>query len=269
MPTDTPMTGARLSYYLFPHQDDEFATLQCMRNELAEGHSVKVIYLTSGNYNNVDPEVRNRESRYVLQSIGVVEDDIIFLGTELAIDDGALEQALSSVWPHLLECLSTHGTPDRIVMPAWEGGHQDHDATHLLGVCLGQRLGIVADCAQVPLYHGYRTGWWFYRVRDPLPANGRIEYVAIPWAERWRSVRLFFCYPSQWKTWLGLAPFAVLQTLFRGRETLQPVSTERIHQPPHPGRPLYEQRGRARWAETNAAHQRFLESANLTLEPGQ
>ena len=37
-------------------------------------------------------------------------------------------------------------------MHAWEGGHQDHDAVHIVGVRSAQRCGVLASSRQFPLY---------------------------------------------------------------------------------------------------------------------
>lgn len=49
-----------------------------------------------------------------------------------------------------------HGLPIKpgssLLIPAWEGGHQDHDAAHLIGRRLADRTG--ARAWQFPLYTG-------------------------------------------------------------------------------------------------------------------
>ena len=71
-------------------------------------------------------------------------------------------------WPSISSS-APFGTPDEVYLPAWEGGHQDHDAGHLLGLSLaapGLRL------RQFPLYQGAGLPGPFFRVMAPLPGNG-------------------------------------------------------------------------------------------------
>ncbi|MGA8533109.1 MAG: hypothetical protein WB615_03245, partial [Candidatus Tumulicola sp.] len=56
--------------FLFAHQDDEYAAIPWIREEIAGGTAVTCLYLTSGG-SRADPAVRDAESRRVLRSQGV------------------------------------------------------------------------------------------------------------------------------------------------------------------------------------------------------
>lgn len=65
--------------------------------------------------------------------------------------------------------------------------------------------------------------------------------------ERVFAVTLVSCFPSQWRSWVGLLPEAAIRFLFLGRQQLRKVSTqecEGVGPPhrPHPGQLFYERR---------------------------
>ena len=87
-----------------------------------------------------------------------------------------------------------HPATQAYFVPAWEGGHPDHDLLHAVAVQLlasaRNRLEIVR---QYPLYHGYRCYGPLFRVLSPLPENGPVERQVVGWRDRLRYVRLCLC----------------------------------------------------------------------------
>ena len=65
--------------------------------------------------------------------------------------------------------------------------------------------------------------------------------------ERVFAVRLVSCFPSQWRSWVGLLPEAAIRYLVLGRQQLRRVSPQEYdgvgppHRP-HPGQLFYERR---------------------------
>lgn len=226
--------------YLLAHQDDEFALLQSLCNQ--QPLEYQVIFLTNGLQPGVLPETRNAESLKVLATVGTQQQQVTFLGGEQSFNDGSLYQSIDAAWSALLAMLDGVNVSS-VYMPAWEGGHQDHDITHVLGVCLAQRYDCLAQSRQIALYNGHNLPWKLYRVQSPLEDNGGTMPVPIPWSNRLHFLWVFRHYRSQWLTWLALYPFVLYRMIFRGKELLQPVSIERLSQEPHPGPPLYEKRG--------------------------
>ena len=248
--------------YLLPHQDDEFAMLQSMVDQL--DRDIALIFMTNGwQPGGPAPEVRNAESMRVLASMGIPAEKAYFLGTHHDFGDGFMPDNIKATW----EALLTHvdlllrdsgGSLTSVYMPAWEGGHQDHDVTHVLGVCLAIRHDCLDSSRQISLYHGCRMPWKFYRVLQPLAENGAVEPVRIPWANRLKILALFRHYRSQWKSIIGLYPFVLLRMLIRGEECYQRVSYDRLQQSPHTGRLFYESRGFANENVVRESISRFL-----------
>jgi len=66
--------------------------------------------------------------------VGVPRSEIRFLGTDLSIPDGELFRHLSSAYRALLEDCRSIGDLGALLTLAWEGGHPDHDAAHVLAI---------------------------------------------------------------------------------------------------------------------------------------
>ena len=240
MPTDRAT-----ALFLFAHQDDEFGVFQVIEDCLRQGMRVRCAYLTHGA--NGSAATRNAESLAVLDQLGVARDDIFFAGDQLGIRDAWLSRHMPAAGAWLAHWMAAAGGPGNVALvclPAWEGGHHDHDALHVLGLHTAQRLGLAGSVRQYALYNAFRCPGPFFRVMSPLAANGVVEASPMGWGARWRYLRHCVAgYPSQRVTWIGLAPFVALHYLFNGRQLLQPASLARLAERPHAG-PLYYERRR-------------------------
>ena len=232
-----------MNLFLFAHQDDEYGVYPVLEQLVARGEAIRVIYLTSGTLDGSRCERRNRESTEVLARIGVGGSDIYFLGSESGLPDGKLAQHAEPAARAVLEYLTDKGAPTRIFTPAWEGGHQDHDATYIIACYLAQAFSCLDTSRQFPLYHGRGLPGSLWRTFSPLTENGPVESSRMTWRQRLRYLRLCLHYRSQWPTWLGLYPMYALKLLTSGRQYLQPLCVARLNSPPHPGPALYERRG--------------------------
>jgi LmbE family N-acetylglucosaminyl deacetylase len=233
--------------FLFAHQDDEFGVFQKIMDEQRHGRRVFCAYLTDGAFEGESSVRRNRESLAVLTKLGVLEEDILFVGNILSIPDGSLPNHLKTASEWIIDWLVRYPIVEAIYLPAWEGGHHDHDALHAMGVIVAEEAGLIKVVRQFPLYNGYMCGGPLFRVLLPLPMNGAIEIKQIPWINRLRFLRYCLSYPSQISTWLGLFPFALLHYFFYGTQVLQTVSRDRIRHRPHSGPLYYERRGFFTW----------------------
>jgi LmbE family N-acetylglucosaminyl deacetylase len=232
---------------VFAHPDDEFAVFPWLRRAVGQGRQVQMVWLTDGGWGGQDTARRRAESVDVLTGMGLDEASMHFCGMEWAIPDGGLHSRLHTVMPPLLERLGEAGAGGEVLMPAWEGGHQDHDASHLAGIQLAQARG--ARMSQYSLYHGEGlTGPWF-KVLSPLQANGPADVLPTTLQERLNCAALCLRYRSQWKSFLGLLPFYLLRMLRRDAFVRQAVDSQRTAQPPHAGALLYERRGEPSWQD--------------------
>jgi LmbE family N-acetylglucosaminyl deacetylase len=229
--------------FLFAHQDDEIGALHVIETRKRHGGRVLCTFLTNGEWAGVTSATRNAESRKVLNALGVATDEIEYLGTDLAIPDGALVERLDVCFAGLCALVDrSHAEAmaiESIVMHAWEGGHQDHDAGHLLGIALAQRYGLIAQSRQFPLYrkaddHQAMT------FSDPLDSNGPPEKTAIPLLTRLRFLRLLLTYRSQARVILRLLPHILKNYALKGEQCLQPLSIARLRAAPNAPPMLYE-----------------------------
>lgn len=252
MPMETTLVQPS-ALFLFAHQDDEFGVFQKIMDEQRHGRRVFCAYLTDGVFEGESSARRNRESLAVLTKLGVIEEDILFVGNTLSIPDGSLPDHLKTASEWIIDWLVRYPLVEAIYLPAWEGGHHDHDALHAIGVIVAEEAGLIKVVRQFPLYNGYRCGGPLFRVLLPLPMNGDIEVVKMSWANRLRFLRFCFSYPSQAITWVGLLPFVLLHYIFYGTQVLQTVSLERIGYRPHSGSLYYERRGFSTWEKMSNA----------------
>ena len=236
-----------VALFIFAHQDDEFGVFQKIIDEQRHGRRVLCAYLTNGAIEGGSSLRRNRESLAVLMKLGVQEEDIYFAGQMLSIPDGGLSDHLNVATDWIVNWFARYPLVRAIYLPAWEGGHHDHDALHAIGVIVAEESGLTKVVWQFPLYNGYKCGGPLFRVLLPLPMNGDLEVIKVPWANRLRFLRYCLSYPSQTTTWVGLFPFVLLHYVFYGTQVLQTVSRERIRHRPHEGLLYYEKRQFCTW----------------------
>lgn len=239
--------------FVFAHQDDEIAAAARIAHLLRGGATVSCAFLTNGQGRRASSRVRDEESRRVLSRLGVDPARVHFLGSEHDLPDGALHEHLDRA----LELLDGRiaEAVDELWCLSWEGGHQDHDASHLIAVALAMRRGLVERCFELPLYHGHRLPGPLFQTLAPLRVGRPWTGRRITIAEGLSFLALCRFYRSQRKTWLGLLPTAIARVLIQRREWTRPVDPARLQAKPHEGLLFYERRFGVSW-ETLEHHAR-------------
>ena len=249
------------SIFLFAHQDDEYGVYHSLLNKINKSNdNVLCLYLTNGGNAS---KYRNKESLRVLSKLGLEKKQVFFLGDELKIEDGKLIYNLSLAFERVLKIFKSLNNIDKIYVPAWEGGHPDHDASHVIGLTASKIIGIEKRVRQFSLYNGYKIAYPFFRVMYPLKKNGKIYVKTIPLLQSFKLLILIFNYKSQLKTWIGLFPFVLFSYLFIKKEYLQGVNLNRIYEKPHNHKLYYEHRKFADWNEVNNLINSFLKLIKL------
>jgi hypothetical protein len=192
-----------------------------------------------------------------LESLGVDPKKIFFQVGELNIPDGQTFAYISPLRAWLKTWSFKNQSLTTIYVPAWEGGHPDHDVLHAVAVFVGKSL-LHVKVLQYPLYNSYGLFGGFFRVLYPLDTNGEVLRQFIPWPVRFKHLMLCFSYKSQFVSWLGLYPFVFCHYLFNGCQHLQPTSLSRVQQRPHSGQLYYEFRGFSQWQEIQSYLQKEL-----------
>lgn len=99
--------------------------------------------------------LRRQEALRALSGLGI--KSVHFLGDYCGVEfrDQELHRVLTAALS-ALEQLLKRRYPDAVLVPAYEGGHPDHDACSLLGWALGSLYGI--PVWEMPLYHRSASG---------------------------------------------------------------------------------------------------------------
>jgi len=244
--------------FIFSHQDDEFGVFWEICKLTNNNHEVSVVYLTSGNPKGDENKIRNAESLNVLGKLGVSESNVYFLGQELRIRDGGLPDFLDRAYVGVSQLINNIGVPAVLYVPAWEGGHQDHDAAHLVGVVIAERYRLVDKIYQFPMYRASEKRILFFKLFSPLAQNGNVFRDSYPWRYRFRFIIAFLSYKSQVRTIIGLFPFFIYYQLIIGDQMLQAASSDRVYEKPHLGMLLYEKRKAYCWSEFLIVTNEFL-----------
>jgi len=229
--------------FVFAHQDDEIAAATRILHLLRTGWTVACVYLTNGEGRRAKAAVRDEESRTVLARLGVDLNRVHFAGSREQIPDGRLFEHLDRALKLLED--AEPATPDEVWTLAYEGGHQDHDAAHLIALAYAARRG--APCFELPLYHGYKLPGPFFNTLAPLRNGGVWTSRKIALSEGFRIALLCRFYVSQRKTWLGLLPEALLRLALGRREWTRTADVKRVEDKPHEGKLFYERRFGVTW----------------------
>ena len=243
--------------FLFAHQDDEALVFSCIEQAIRQRNRVLCIYLTDGGFPTSQSARRDAESRWVLLKIGVDLNDIHFVGSMRGFPDGALQDHLDDGLAALSEILSSFSNIRGLYMHAWEGGHQDHDAVHLIGVTYAAKAGLLDVCRQFAAYHA-ATNLLGFTIFVPLAENGAVSAEPISVTARFRYLRLSLSYRSQWKIWIVLFPLLAFSYWTKPNQETQGVSVRRLLARPHAGPLLYERRTRMTYDQFRAAANLFL-----------
>lgn len=253
-------TAPGIALFLFAHQDDEFAVFSVIEDCIKEGQRPICFFFTSGDFGGQDSGIRSLESLSVLKQLGVESDQIFFIGSDNAIPDGKLHHHLELALSEAHRLIDSLGSPVfSIYAPAWEGGHQDHDAVNLIARVLAPRLNCMGASWQSPFYHGCDLPWIFFKVLSPLEENGTVRSVPLSASDRLRYLKLVTIYKSQVKAWVGLLPFVVINYIIDGQQKLQPLATSFSLQKPHSGLLLYEKRKFCTYPEFATFAERFID----------
>lgn len=250
MSTDKP--AKRSAIFLFPHQDDEVGIFQKIVDELKDENEVFCLFFTRAS-NEKKNSTRNFESTSVLLSYGVKQENILFVGQSLDIEDKSLHRHIHVAYEWLKNWLARHSDIGNIYVPAWEGGHPDHDCLNAIAATLAPRVLIKGKIWQFPLYNARNCPPYFYRIQSALIANGAIKKIPISFINRLKFIKSCLGYPSEAIAWVGLFPFFFFNYLVLGYQVLQPIKTDRIFLRPHEGVLYYEVRKFGTWNDVSRA----------------
>lgn len=231
------------SIFFLAHPDDEFVVFERIRRLRLENSRCLFVFCTK---TKEISERRKIESLKVLSYFGITEEECIFLSDFVNIEDGRAYEFADSLYQIITNIFDKLPNLNFIHIPAFEGGHQDHDLLHGLVCLAAHRHQLRAEIWQSYLYNAWRTGCIFFKVCNIIDKEDYQKIIMrIPILYRIKFLFLCLQYQSQWRTWIGIFPFLCLHYLRNGNEAHVEVkagSYEHLWQRPHAGELLYEKR---------------------------
>jgi len=238
--------------WILAHFDDEYCGLPLIEEARAAGRDQLFLYVVDYPSARIRDQ-RHRETQALLKWLGIEAARAVHVGQGTGAADGALHKALPAAHAALETALKGVEV-ERIICPAWEGGHMDHDMCALLAsrtaaardapvemISLYNGKGLPA-----PLFHGART----------LDENGPVRRLKLAPGDlvRWMLAVRFFLLQ---RAWLGLWP-TMFWTYWRRGFGVQRLEPGRARERPHAGQLLYERQFHTPYEEVRAAADAFL-----------
>ncbi len=218
--------------FVFAHQDDEIAYFAMMKKLVERGHHIKILWITDGGAS-APPDIRRKESRDALSLIGIKEDSLIFWDYP---DGKSIFYPVEIV--DRLTVLMRRIKPRALFVPAYEGGHPDHDFAHFAAVTAAMRMKHPPDIFEAPLYNRYNTS--IVAFNQFIPAETPTLYTYMTRCEVFLKFRAFLTYRSQfWGTVLPALIFGGPR-LFDPKEPYRKKPSWNYLNPPHEGELYYE-----------------------------
>jgi len=139
MPPETRSVGRVL--FVMAHSDDEFGIMGRMLQLRDLDAEIWCVWTACG-------QGRAREARNAMREIGVSEDRLRFLSLGGLGDVASLRRNIAA----LREMLSARPF-DEVYVPAYEGGHYQHDLTHFAALQAVREVSPGAPVFEYPLYN--------------------------------------------------------------------------------------------------------------------
>jgi LmbE family N-acetylglucosaminyl deacetylase len=222
--------------YILAHFDDEFCAWPLIRQGVAEGREQRFIHVVDYGTPHL-AATRLAETLDFLRAQGIPPEHELHLGCGTGWQDGQLYRHAQAAYAALRAAVTW--PVERIVCPAWEGGHPDHDLCAALAARLAADLGGV-PVDQISLYQGKGLPWILYRATTPIPENGPVRKVRLRLSEWGQWLAAIAAFPSQVKAWSGLLPAMIATYAVQGAFRYQALDPARIGVRPHAGKLLYE-----------------------------
>jgi LmbE family N-acetylglucosaminyl deacetylase len=223
------MFGKRV-LLLIPHPDDELVgSATAITRQRHEGGEVLGLYLTSGVPSNSGSwwGGRSRYDRSTARRWREASEVASALGLTILDRQSIPSRQLKSKLAASIRWVRDHAArlkPDRIWVPAYEGGHQDHDVTNYIGARMAEDYE-VWEFSEYNFSNGRAKSQTF------VHPNGSESTLVLDDDERARKRELLLLYASEKKN---------LGSVGIEREVFRPLVAYDYGQRPHEGRCFYE-----------------------------
>jgi LmbE family N-acetylglucosaminyl deacetylase len=238
--------------WILAHFDDEYCGLPLIDEARQAGQDQLFLYVVDYPTAGIR-EQRHAETRALLRWMGVDPARAVHVGVGTGAADGGLHKALPAAHAALESALKGVEV-ERIVCPAWEGGHMDHDMCALLAGRIAAAHG-GAPVEMISLYNGKGLPAPLFHGARPLAENGPVRRLALNARDlaRWMLCVRFFWLQ---RAWIGLWP-TMFWTYWRRGFGVQRLQPGRTAERPHAGQLLYERQFHMPYAEIRAAADAF------------
>lgn len=183
--------------FLFAHCDDDTLINGSMKKIITGGGQVYPVWLLSG-FSPNGVRSREAEANKAMDLLGVPKENRYFVGAP-AFFLLHLKHTFEKLLP-IVDKIK----PDKIVAPAFEGGHVDHDTANFLALKLGQYIKQKKTSIQVfeyPLYNGagpWWRWWWNINVFPNQFESNDVRYNKLSDGEINLKYKIMTIYKSQW-----------------------------------------------------------------------
>jgi len=241
------------------HNDDEYFIASRILFEVRQQNTVYCVFTTDSTVSGRGTEVRRRESIRALTLLGVRRENIYFIGQTCGISDGSSYRAIQIVYNKALETFRSLNIA-RLYVMAWEGGHVDHDTAHLVGAALSRTLGLEGQAFEFSAYNNFRMPWKLYRAFRFVRRNTEQYRRALCRVEAFRCFLLFRCYPSQWRSILGLLPDAFYRLVICREEWIRAIDGIDYQNKPYNGELFFEKRFKVTYSKFSQCTKKFIDT---------
>ena len=242
--------------FFFAHPDDEFGAFEKIRRLKKEKKRCLFVYCTK---TKKIFQRRKNESLKVLSFLGVTDDETVFFSDIVEIQDGKAYENVKVLFRLISNIIKSLPKLVKVFIPAFEGGHQDHDLLHGI-VCIAvQKHQLHCEISVMHLYNNWNCNIIFFKVFNVIERKRKV-ITKLHISRKNQILYIIFCfmYLSQWRTWVGLLPFASLHYLFVCYEAhvlLDKQNVSHIWSRPHKNLLLYEKRGNCTFEKVQEAFQ--------------
>lgn len=229
--------------FLLAHPDDEIFALPLLFEPGFE--NVMLFLATQGCDHRLNEA---QEAVQYLQAKGV---DVSILPIAFPSSDGLLHLDFLTERLDQLVKLVTRINPNQILTTCYEGGHQDHDTTAVLGYVISRELK--TSFGMFTAYRNSKRVFPHFQVLSRINNAQAINFSSVLLTIV--SLNLMRIYRSQWRTWMGLGPFIVWNFL---KGSCESISFESDLLDSRLIDPFYARRRRENFARVIQCHEQIL-----------
>lgn len=233
---DRADTRPRRVLLIAAHPNDEFGIAATLRGYVDGGDEVWVAWFARDDREDVW-ELRRAEGHRAMALVGIAENHLL--------EPALPAVGLASQLPEVVDAARTLRSsiqPDLVYVPAFEGGHPDHDALNFVAWEAFAVDGV--EVREFPIYHRAEKRHWLGRV----PAFGRLlpgiaepDVARLTPGQRGFKRGLWRVYRTQRPLFDVLLRLSGDQRRFFTTEQTRPLPLRDYTKPPHEPPLLYEE----------------------------